>query len=84
MTNKETIKGLSDLKELAKELIFEDSDDMLLSIDNAIKTLEREETTQWYLAEEFNTWECKKCYYQAHVSGINYCPNCGRKIEREE
>lgn len=82
MTNQEAIDSLRSLRKLAIGFVFEDSP-KIVALDLATKALEREETTQWYLAEEFNTWECEECGHQAHIYGINYCPNCGRRVVNE-
>lgn len=83
MTTEETIKGLTDLKELAKELIFEDSDDMLLSLDNAIKTLKREETCE-NVEDSFMMFECSKCGARSVecMLTFEYCPSCGRRVKK--
>lgn len=54
----------------------------IVAIDLVIKALEREEGCHDE-AEEGDVFRCSACHYQEpSLGGWNYCPNCGRKVEK--
>lgn len=91
MTNKEAIENLKVFQDMACTMMFVDSDPVIKSVSEAIKALEREETCV-NRADYTSNYDptclmCSKCGIYCHSKeGIkwNYCPNCGRRVVKEE
>lgn len=88
LTNKEAIDRLNSLISSYKiridNYVF---DEDIEALSMGVEALENQKTGHWIKREIEATmrWkECSECHSEyPNMNGLNYCPNCGAKMEGE-
>lgn len=81
MTNAEAIKIIKSIVETLDDYAFYTAEDKV-AFDLAINALEREGTCENLNPYDSDVFACGACGLTCSGRNKNYCPNCGRRVEK--